>query len=325
MQRPLLNIHDLNLDLYFEFYIQDDLFYRYSYSCKQTEFTLSQLVSDINHQLILQYNYRLFTGYSYDVNEINFGVIASIDDHCIYDILQNEKCTKDFPLFLSSAQSNLDDLLYLNLLIAFSDSIDIQEFRKSLLPYIDQIRARSQNPIWPVLYADQPTILPVIDSRINRFNNRIKAIKRYRNEDRAKEMKLKLANELLVFQQHVDRAVSRTLHVYDILLGLLHKDNLNLLRPEGERRESVFNNFQDGVMGENSDLILFCYGELDTMSDEKAVEYLKYFVMQYHVQLGMDLDLGKVNFHFRNRYNEISALKVKIVDSITAQIEKLMD
>ena len=163
MTMPFLNLDDLNFDLYFEFYLLEDFHDRYTYDSKQTESSLTQLCQAITHHLYLNYKYKKFTGYSFDGSQLTFGVLASVDDHCIMQIVEESRYVRDFPLDLLYDEVTFVHHLYLNLLLLFEDKIEASVFRKEIYPFVNKIRGRTTNPIWPIFYNDQIEISPSID------------------------------------------------------------------------------------------------------------------------------------------------------------------
>ncbi len=318
-----LDVNDLNVDLYFEFYIQEELFFRYSYFYQQTEISLYNLCKEITHQLHNLYNYKIFTGYSYDISIVHFGVNASVSNHCILDIHQNDRYSKDFPLNMLFKEDRFLENLYLNMILIFSSKIKPNIFRDLLYDKTQIINQKSHNPIWPVLYTDMPVLSPYLGGRINRYNSRIQVINKYTQNDYVKLMKLKLVDELLKFNALLDKRIERTLSLYALLLKAIQKQNINRLRVgQGDLLTNIFE-VKESIMSLNSDYIKFCYGEIDLMSDEQVIEYIKYFTKQHFDKLNEDIDFGKINYYFRNRYNSILDLKNKISESILSESEKL--
>lgn len=318
-----LDVNDLNVDLYFEFYIQDDLLYRYSYSYQQTEISLYNLCKEITHQLHNLYNYKIFTGFSYDTSIIHFGVNASVNEHCILDLHQNDRYSKDFPLNILFKEDRFLDNLYLNMILIFSSKIKPTIFRDLLYDKTEAINQKTHNPIWPVLYSDIPVLSPNLTGRINRYNNRIQLINKYTQNEYSKLMKLKLVEELMKLNAILDKRIERTLHIYDILLKEIQR--VNMLKLRMNQSITLNNIFQvdESLLSSNQNFIQFCYGEIDLMADEQVIGYIKYFINKHYTMIKEDMDPGKINYHFRTRYNSILDLKNKISESILSESEKL--
>lgn len=318
-----LDVNDLNVDLYFEFYIQDELIYRYSYFYQQTEISLYNLCKEIAHQLHNLYNYKIFTGFSYDVSIVHFGVNASINNQCILDVHQNDRYSKDFPLNILFQENRFLENLYLNMILIFSPKIKPNIFRDLLYHKTQIINQKTHNPVWPVLYTDMPVLSSYFGGQINRYNSRIQVIKKYTQNEYVKLLKLKLVDELIKFNTLLDKRIERTLTTYAILLKAIQKENMIRLRIDQNNLTTNIFEVNESIISLNHDYIEFCYGEIDLMPDEKVIEYIKYFTNQHFNQLIENKDLGKINYYFRHRYNSILDLKNKISESILSEIEKL--
>lgn len=324
MTKAILNLDDLNYDLYFEFYLLEDFHDRYTYDSEQTEFSLIQLCQAITHYLYLNYNYKKFTGYSFDGTRLTYGLLANIKDQFVMQVPEDNRYVRDFPLDFMDDEPTFVQNLYLNLLLVFEDKIEASVFRKEIYPFVSKIRGRTTNPIWPIFYNDQVGISPSIDSRIRRFNQSLLRIERYRNIDRINQLKMDLANELLKFQQDLEKAISKTLHIYEITLKIIQKDNLNQLkRNQGDDSRCEYLELDMNLIKLNHEMISFCYGDLNDLTNEVIVEFIKYFTLKYFEETRQNINLGLINNHYRNRYNEIMDIKDKIQDSILIQLQEL--
>lgn len=323
MTMQVLNVDDLNFDLYFEFYLLEDFFDRYTYDCTQTESTLNQLCQAITHQLYLNYNYRKFTGYSFDGSQLTYGLLASINDHCIMQIKEDNEYIRDFPLDLMTNEITFGDQLYLNLLLVLESKIEPSDFRKLVYPLVGKIKLRTKNPIWPILYEEQTFISPFVDSQIRKFNLSLQKIKKFHRIDKINELKIELANQLMKFQQTLEKEINRTLHLYESTLKIIQKDNLNQLKQGEEVKIIKYFESNLKINDVNKEIIRFCYGDLDEISDDSLIEYLKYFTLKHFELIQCTPELGQLNFCFRTRFIEIMEMKDKIIKSITSQVEEL--
>ena len=149
-------------------------------------------------------------------------------------------------------------------------------------------------------------------------------IERFKNIDKINQLKIELANDLLRFQQKLEISINRTLNAYEAALNIIHRNNLNRLRMNQDGNQT--NEFLELDLHKiqlNRKMIKFCYGDLDELSDEVIVEFIKYFTLVHFEESHLNIDLGRINYHYRNRYNEIMEMKDKIQDSILIQLQKL--
>jgi hypothetical protein len=143
-----LNLQNINKGIYFEFYLNDNLFYRYNYNPEELEIGMFSLCEYITRDIIKRYKYKKFTGTNYECRTILWFSILVNQKPIVADIDQSNAVSEAYPLDVNLSEQAFSINLYINVLLLLCNEIESESYLEELEKWKTHLQRHTTNLFW---------------------------------------------------------------------------------------------------------------------------------------------------------------------------------
>lgn len=287
-----LNLQNINHSLYFEFYLNDNFFYRYNYNPEELELNLFDLCRQIGKEVLKFYKYKKFTGSNYSFQtSLWFSVLVSCTPENI-DINQTEGISADYPLDVRLDEKEFSINLYMNLLNLLCNYFDTDSYCEELERWRRTLQRNSKNIFWNSF----PSYGSLFFNQVQNISNEIEKTLQCLNSSGSKNAHdiEAIINKSIVDIDTIQSYSHNVLNCYDTISEYYHKcicfskhsksnislDNVKVLLQIQKNRNQIYLNYIQGDFNIISDE---CFLEVNKMMALKLFMFqINHPVQQYN-------------------------------------------
>jgi hypothetical protein len=249
-----LNVQSIDKNIYFEFYLNDNLLYRYNYNTDELEISLKELCYYLTQYIFKYYRYKRITGNRYNHNTVLWFYMLIHLHPTVADINQTEEVSKAYPLDLQLSEADFCNNLYLNIVWLSGELLQKESYIKELKIFKELLPTRSTNLFWKAF--------PTYEQQLSNYLNVI--------VDKG-ELEV---SKLLEAEEPTERELEATITFLSFQIELLQEQSINVL------------NCYDEIMSQYSRFVrLSRYSKhsiqpIDSMKEfakQKLKDYFNYF------------------------------------------------
>lgn len=197
-----LNLQNINKIIYFEFYLDDNLFFRYNYDPEKLEITMYSLCEYITKDIFKHYKYKKFTGTKYHCRTVLWFSMLVSQRPIVSDIEQSVNVSNDYPLDIRLMQQAFSVNLYMNILILLCNEIESESYLDELEKWKVHLQRNSSNLLWNSFPNYNSAFQSIIANFISRRKEKNEHESYHFNNSLQEEVIKQLSDEIEMWQEH---------------------------------------------------------------------------------------------------------------------------
>lgn len=310
-----LNLQNINQSIYFEFYLNDNFFYRYNYNTEELEVSLFGLCKQIGKEILKCYKYKKFTGFNYAFQTSLWFSVLTNCKHENMDIDQTEDVSAKYPLDIRLDEKSFIINLYINLLLLLCDYFDTDSYCEELGKWRRQLQRHSENFFWNN-FPNYGTIF------FNQVDNKKKEIKKYIDELDSENKRSKDIVEKIIYKTIEDIDAIQlyncdVLNCYDLISKFYHKCIRFHKHSKNNFTMEAGKDFLQMAKTKNKAFLYYIEGNFKLLSNEQFLEANKMMALKLFM-FQINYPAQQINYpnYLCNKMALMANKKKELIDSL---------
>lgn len=249
-----LNLQSIDKNIYFEFYLNDNLLYRHNYITDELEISLKELCYYLTQYIYKHYHNKKITGCNYNHETVLWFYMLIHLHPTVADINQTEEVSKAYPLDLQLPDAEFCNNLYLNIVWLSGELIHQDSYVNELQTFKQVLPSRSKNLFWKAF--------PTYEQQLHNYLNVI--VEKSEQE----------VNKLMLLEDPTEKQLEATINFLSFQIELLQEQSVNVL----DCYDEIMNQYSRFVrLSRYSKYSLQSIDNMKEFAKQKLKDYFNYF------------------------------------------------
>jgi len=308
-----LNLQSLNKNIYFEFYLNDNFFYRYNYNTDELEISLKDICYYITKYIYKYYYYKKITGNRYNLNTLLWFYMLIHLHPTVADINQTEEISNAYPLDLNLSEVQFCNNLYMNIICLASDLIQKESYISALKVFKELLPTYSHNLFWKAF--------PNYEEKLHKYLNVIvetkeQELKKLTEEEEINQRELEKTINFLSFQiEMLEEQCVNVLDCYDDIISE-YKRFVRLSRYSKFSSQSILH-LKEFTKQKLKDYLNYFQGNFSLLKQTELIVCNKFMAHSFFLPFTENYEAAK-NFeeYLQSQTNYMLSKKNEIIDKL---------
>lgn len=319
-----LNLQNINKGIYFEFYLNDNLFFRYNYNPEELEITMFSLCEYITKDIFKHYKYKKFTGTKYYCRTILWFSMLVNQKPIVADVDQSVTVSNAYPLDIHLSQQAFSVNLYMNILVLLCNEIESESYLDELEKWKIHLQRHSSNLLWNSFPNYNSVFQNIMTNFINKREEEIKRdqASQQLNNTLIEDVIKQLSSEIELWQEHSYYVLS----CFDIVSIQYQKCIRFAKYSKGCISLNTINKYLAISNIKNDVYLNYIYGNFNLLSTEHFSDVNKMMALKLFMPKSKNLDVAlKYLYYMQNQIVLMQSKKSEIVKRIYSLQEQAID